>query len=108
MATTPEGKIKAKVKKLLNRHKVYSHMPVQNGMGSPTLDFVCCFLGAYLAIETKAPGKKPTPRQQKTMGQIRAAEGLALVVSCDDDIEKLDQLLTGLAALKAHQNQRSI
>lgn len=78
--STPESKAKQRVKKLLNKYGVYSHMPVQNGMGAPTLDFVCCYKGLYLAIETKAPGKKPTQRQMKTMSQIAKAGGVAMVV----------------------------
>lgn len=98
MATTPEGKIKARVKKLLNQHGAYSHMPVQNGMGSPSLDFVCCFRGLYVAIEAKAPGKKPTKRQEKTMAQIRKAGGLAFVVSNEETLDLLERWLIGMAA----------
>lgn len=77
---TPEGKVKEQVKKLLKEYGAYYHMPVQNGMGAPTLDFICCFRGRYLAIEAKAPGKLPTPRQLKTMDQIQVAGGFAVAV----------------------------
>lgn len=91
---TPEGKIKAKVKALLKRYSaVYHHMPVQNGMGEPTLDFVCCVNGYFLAIETKAPGKKPTPRQQITMAAMRAAGAFLFVVSCDAELDRLEAFL---------------
>lgn len=105
---TPEGKVKAKIKKLLNKHGVYSHMPVQNGMGAPSLDYVCCFRGLYIAIEAKAPGKKPTPRQHKTMQQIRAAGGYAFVVHDDETLELLERVLIKIGALIAHKIQRSI
>jgi hypothetical protein len=36
MAATPEGRVKAAVKKLLTKHGVYFYMPVQNGMGEST------------------------------------------------------------------------
>lgn len=75
---TPEGIVKDQVKKLLKEYGAYYHAPVQNGMGSPTLDFICCWRGKYLAIETKAPGKGPTPRQLKTLIAIATAGGLAL------------------------------
>lgn len=97
MASTPEGKVKQRIKRLLNKYGAYSHMPVQNGMGSPTLDFVCCYGGLYLAIEAKAPGKKPTERQLKTMSQISAAGGVALV--CGTDEEQFEALETLLIAL---------
>lgn len=78
MASTPEGKVKAQVKRALNTlrdkgYPVYYHMPVQNGMGKPTLDFVGCIKGAFFAIETKAPGRKPTDRQIDTMEEMRKA-----------------------------------
>lgn len=106
MATTPEGKIKAKIKKILNAHGVYSHMPVQNGMGAPSLDYVCCFKGYYIAIEAKAPGKKPSKRQLKTMEQIRKADGWAFVVHDDDTLARLDAFLTKFGAYVDKQRQR--
>lgn len=81
---TPEGKVKDKVKALLKKHNVYWHMPVQNGMGSPSLDFICCANGLYLAIETKAPGGKPTPRQVTTMHSIKEAGGTVMVIDGSD------------------------
>lgn len=97
MGTTPEGKAKQRIKKLLNKYGVYSHMPVQNGMGAPTLDFVCCYNGLYLAIEAKAPGKKPTERQLKTMSQISKAGGVAICVGTNE--EQFNALETLLIAL---------
>lgn len=92
MATTPEGKVKKRVKRALDHlqekgYRVYYHMPVQNGMGAPTLDFVGCINGRYFAIETKAPGKKATPRQEQTMAEITAAGGTALVWDGRDSLE---------------------
>jgi len=81
--STPESKIKEQVKVLLRKYQAYFHMPVMNGLGAPTLDFVCCLKGRYFGIETKAPGKKPTPRQENTMKQIREAGGLAFVIDGD-------------------------
>ena len=78
--STPEGKIKEQVKKVLAKYGVYWHCPVQNGMGSPSLDFICAHYGRYVAIETKAPGKKPTERQWNTMARITAAGGVCFVV----------------------------
>lgn len=78
---TPEGRIKEKVKKILKASpQCYYHMPVQNGMGAPTLDFVGCSFGRYFAIETKAPGHKPTPRQEATIAAMRAAGAEVFVI----------------------------
>ena len=66
-------------------------MPVQNGMGAPSLDFICCHKGVYFAVETKAPGKKLTPRQEHTVSQIQKAGGKCFVV--DGDGFELDDWL---------------
>lgn len=86
---TPEGKVKDKVKGLLRAYQVYWHMPVQNGMGAPSLDFICCVKGKYFAIETKAGNKKPTPRQEETIRQIQLAGGKCFVVN---EVEGFDTL----------------
>jgi hypothetical protein len=84
----PEWKVKALVKRELDKlPKMYRFMPVTNGMGAPGLDFYLCAGGWFIAIETKAPGKKLTPRQEQTKKDIEAADGLVFVV---DDQESLD------------------
>jgi hypothetical protein len=96
--STPEGKVKERVKRLLKSFGIYWHMPVMNGMGSPSLDFICCVRGYYLAIETKAPGKKPTPRQELTMKAIAAAGGFVYVVSDDESFTTLEAFLNLFAS----------
>ena len=83
--STPEGKIKDKVKKLLKEAKVYYHMPVQNGMGAPSLDFICCVHGHFLAIETKASKGVMTLRQEITAAEMRASRATVLVITGEDD-----------------------
>jgi len=79
---TPEGRVKAMVKKILAQFgsAVEPHWPVQRGMGSPTLDCNAIVNGFALSIECKAPGEKPTPRQWLTIDRKRAALGCVLVV----------------------------
>lgn len=77
---TPEGRVKQQVKALLKKHGAYWHMPVQNGMGDPALDFHVCHRGRYLGIETKRPGGVLTPRQEQTRRRIEAAGGSVLVI----------------------------
>jgi hypothetical protein len=81
MATTPEGWVKKAVKELLECWSVYYHMPVQNGMGKPSLDFICCVRGQFLSVETKAPGNSLTPRQALTAAEIGRAGGRVLRVA---------------------------
>lgn len=84
---TPEGRIKEKVKKALaTLPQMYRFMPVQQGMGIPGLDFFTCIAGRFVAIETKAPGKKMTERQENTAAQIVAAGGLVFVIDSDESI----------------------
>lgn len=91
--TTPENKVKEKVKKVLKAHGAYWHMPVQNGMGAPSLDFVGCHFGRYYAIETKAENKQPTPRQKLTIAAIESAGGKTFVVNEVSGLKELEEWL---------------
>lgn len=88
---TPEGKVKERVKKFLREHNAYWFCPVQNGMGAPALDFMQVQVPGVPAfvIETKAPGKKVTVRQARTIAQIRAAGGTVFII--DGDIQEMEQ-----------------
>lgn len=77
---TPEGKVKAKVKKILNNAGAYYFMPVQTGYGMPTLDFLCFHRGQGFAIEAKALGKKPTKRQEAIIHDIQFSGALVFVI----------------------------
>lgn len=80
MATTPEGKVKNKVKALLKKYGVYYEMHVPCGYGAPGLDFNVCCNGFALYIETKAPGKLVTSRQQRTKTDIEKSGGVVFVI----------------------------
>jgi hypothetical protein len=80
---TEEGLLKDKVKRYLDAlPRIYRYMPVPSGYGQQTLDFLCCIDGRFVGIETKAKGKKPTPRQTKCIEEIKKADGAAFW--CDD------------------------
>lgn len=86
---TPEGKIKAAVNKLLDGYKsLYRFMPVPGGFGASSLDYLVCVNGQFLAIETKAPGKRgqTTPNQERRIDEIKIHGGWAIVV---DDAKQL-------------------
>lgn len=91
--TTPEGRVKSKVKKVLDPFQplLWYFMPVPNGYGKQTLDFIGCDRGRYFAIETKAPGEKPTSRQDQTIDDMRAAGARVFVV--DGDTTELEAWL---------------
>ncbi len=81
---TLERNVKAAVKRVLKEMGAYQFWPVQTGMGAPTLDCLCCYRGRFFAIETKAPGKKPTPRQHQTIAAIHAAGGIIFLFDTTD------------------------
>lgn len=90
---TPEGKTKAAVKVVLKTYGAYCHMPVMNGMGAPTLDFIGCHAGLFFAIETKAPGKLPTPRQSLTIANMAKTGAKVFVIDGAKGLEELGQWL---------------
>jgi len=93
MGMTPEGKVKAKVKSYLKEIGAWYYMPVSNGMGRVGCpDILVCYKGLFMAFETKAPGKikNVTPNQEREIGDIIRANGLALVV---DDVEQVKEAI---------------
>lgn len=95
--STPEGLVKSRVKRLLKKYKVYQHWPVQTGYGAACLDCHACHNGRYFAIETKAPGRKPTPRQRFTMDEIEMTGGKVFVIGEEWNEETQDY--SGMAEL---------
>ena len=83
---TPEGLVKKKVRNYLVSIGAYFFFPVQMGIGSSTLDILCCIGGKFIGIEVKAPGKVPTPRQRLTMAAIEEAGGIAIWGDSVEDI----------------------
>ena len=104
--TTPEGKVKDRVKRMLEKFRYDSDgkqvmdtfWPVPNGMGASHLDCIICFYGRYIAIETKAPGKKPTPRQEQRITSVASAGGAVLVIDGDEGLAVLYTVLIDTAS----------
>lgn len=90
MASTPEGKVKKTVSALLrSTPELYYFMPVPSGFGDMSLDYLGCYRGHFFAVETKAPGQKPTNRQNMTIERMRAAGATVFVI--DGDISELKE-----------------
>lgn len=80
--STPEAKVKAKIKKILKDHNIYFLMPMGTGYGNSGVpDFICCVNGFFIAIEAKAQSNKPTALQEKNLRLIRESAGVALVIN---------------------------
>jgi Holliday junction resolvase len=93
MASTPEAKVKAAVKKLLDEMNIYHFSPVQNGMGRAGIpDIIGCFRGRFLGIECKAGKGKTTALQDLELEKIRQAKGFAYVVN-ETNLQDLKELL---------------
>lgn len=93
MASTPEAKVKAAVKKLLDEMSIYHFSPVQNGMGRAGIpDIIGCYNGRFLGIECKAGKGKTTALQDLELEKIRQAKGFAYVVN-ENNLQDLKELL---------------
>jgi len=80
--STPESKVKTKVRAELLRRSIYHFMPATGGYGrSGVPDIVGCYRGHFFAIETKAGNNKPTALQERELKQIRDAGGIAFVIN---------------------------
>lgn len=90
-ASTPEGRVKQQIKaRLRTVPGLWFYMPVQNGMGVVGIpDFIVCYRGRLLAIETKAPGKTAatTPHQKAQLAAIQDAGGTTMVVDSVEPVE---------------------
>ena len=92
---TPEGKVKAKVKKVLDQLNCYYFFPATGGFGrSGVPDIIGCLEGRFFGIECKANGGKPTALQLKQLEKIEWNGGLAYVVdenNVDDLKEEIER-----------------
>lgn len=96
---TPEGKVKDKVRKVLQAYSgMWTYWPVSMGMGRKTVDLLACYRGRFFAIETKAPGKTPTLLQTAELRRVSEAGGESFVIASTDDPE-LDRLTAWLDSL---------
>jgi hypothetical protein len=93
---TPEGKIKYLTKKILAKFDkgMYVNWPVPSGYGVSMLDAIGAYRGRPFAIETKAPGKTPTPRQQMVVEQMSEAGFTVFVIDGDPGLKLLEYWLT--------------
>jgi hypothetical protein len=85
MASTPESKVKTKIKAILKEQGVYYAMPIGTGYGNTGVpDFICCVNGRFVAIEAKAGKCQTTALQDKNLRDIAAANGVTFVIREDN------------------------
>lgn len=99
--STPEAKVKAKLKKFLDSDpdKFWYYCPVSVGYGKHGVpDFLIAVRSdgrtLFLAIETKANGNKPTPLQLREIDKLRRVGAVVWVV----DEVSIDECVTLLKA----------
>lgn len=85
--TTPEGEIKAAVKRYIERNGWY-WCAVQGGAyskpGDP--DLIACVGGRFVGIEAKTSDGRQSPVQKARQRQIEDAGGVYLIVRSLDDL----------------------
>ena len=93
MATTPEAKVKAKIKAILKAHNVYYAMPIGTGYGNSGVpDFLCCVNGKFVAIEAKAGKGVATALQLKNLQAIDASGGYTCIIR-EDTLQYLENII---------------
>jgi Holliday junction resolvase len=85
MTSTPEARVKASVTKILKEFGAYYFYPMTGGFGrSGVPDIICCYRGFFIAIECKAGKNKPTALQEREMGKVNGAGGMAILINEDN------------------------
>jgi Holliday junction resolvase len=93
MAATPESKVKANVRKLLDDLKIYHFMPPANGFGRAGIpDIVGCMDGHFIAIECKAGKGTTTALQDRELNAI-LNHGGSVFIAREHNLEDLKLLL---------------
>src|SRR5690606_31015234 len=104
MTSTPEGKVKRKIKRFLDSQGVYHFSPIggpYSTQGVP--DIICCVPGGhFLGIEVKAPGMSHTVSvlQAHNIKRINAVGGRAIVADSLDTVVVLFKLMGWLKNAK--------
>lgn len=96
---TPEGKVKAAIKKELVLRGIYFFMPRGTAFGRAGVpDIIICHAGKFIGMEVKAGRGKPTALQLREHERIRAAGGIAVVVNESDWFPTLNELMQDLCS----------
>ena len=91
--STPESKVKARVKALLEAERVYFFFPAANGYGHAGIpDIIACKNGHFFGIECKAGKGKTTALQDRELERIGAAGGTPLIIR-EDNLHELKEAL---------------
>ena len=96
MASTPEKKVKEKIKQILKARGAVYCMPMGTGYGSAGVsDFIVCYKGYFIAIEAKAGKGKTTALQDKWLKEVYDAGGYARIIR-EENIDGVGFLLDSI------------
>lgn len=84
---TKEKDLKKDVKELLTRLNIKYFMPVPTGYSEGAVDFLVCYNGHFLAIETKIHPRKPTKLQIDFLISVHKSGGSAVLAYDMDEVE---------------------
>lgn len=109
MATTPEGKVKAAVTKVLKAYGAYYFFPATGGFGkSGVFDICVCYHGYFIGIETKADCKKlPTGLQSRNAEQAYEA-GASVLLIHNENLHVLAELLERISNEKTRFDRTNV
>ena len=101
MALTPEAKVKANVRKLLDELKIYHFMPPANGFGRAGIpDIIGCMDGHFIAIECKAGKGTTTALQGRELNAI-LNNGGTVFIAREHNLGELKLLLEDLRNVRS-------
>ena len=101
MASTPEAKVKANVRKLLDELKIYHFMPPANGFGRAGIpDIIGCMDGQFIAIECKAGTGTTTALQGRELNAILNSGGTVFIAR-EHNLDELKLLLEDLRNVRS-------
>ena len=96
MASTPEKKVKEKIKQILKARGAVYCMPATGGFGkSGVSDFIVCYKGYFIAIEAKAGKGTTTALQDKWLNEVSEAGGISLIIN-EGNIDEVGFLLDSI------------
>lgn len=94
---TPEGYVKADVRKYLKSIGAYFFSNTTFGYGaSGQPDICCCIKGRFVGLELKAPGKMPTAIQLARIKEIGKNGGFAFWSTNVDEVREKLKICFGL------------
>ena len=107
---TPEGYVKDDVKRILKKYHVYYFMTKGSSYGRQGVaDFVCCFHGKYLEVETKADKRcKQTAMQKYDEEMVKGAGGIYLLIHSGNLPVLIDCLERIKKDVEAERNNDSV